>query len=84
MIEVIERSRCISCDLCIEVCPTRVFDTDADGIPVIARPVPGDSRFRDVGGLTAAGLLGGYRRELGWGQGRALGARTAIGPEYPG
>jgi len=38
MIEVVERSRCISCDLCIEVCPTRVFDTGDDGIPVIARP----------------------------------------------
>ena len=26
MIEVVERSRCISCHLCIEVCPTLVFD----------------------------------------------------------
>jgi len=110
MIEVIERSRCISCDLCIEVCPTRVFDRDDDGIPVIARPdscqtcfqceaycptnalfvsplvaaVPSDSRFRDIEELTTTGLLGGYRRELGWGHGRTLGARTAIGPEFGG
>ena len=109
MIEVIERSRCISCDLCVQVCPTRVFDRDGDGMPVIARPdscqtcfqceaycptdalfvaplvaaVPSDSRFRDVAELTTTGLLGGYRRELGWGHGRTLGARTAIGPEYP-
>ena len=33
--------------------------------------------------LTTTGLLGGYRRELGWGHGRALGARMAIGPEFP-
>jgi thioredoxin reductase len=45
--------------------------------------VASDSRFRDVEELTTTGLLGGYRRELGWGHGRKLGARTAIGPEYP-
>ncbi|MFE9999910.1 hypothetical protein [Streptomyces avermitilis] len=33
--------------------------------------------------LEDSGLLGGYRRELGWGNGRALGARTAVGPEFP-
>jgi NAD-dependent dihydropyrimidine dehydrogenase PreA subunit len=109
MIEVIERSRCIACDLCIQVCPTRVFDSGGDGIPVIARQdscqtcfqceaycptdalfvaplvtaAPSGSRFRDVEELMRTGLLGGYRRELGWGHGRALGARTAIPPEYP-
>jgi NAD-dependent dihydropyrimidine dehydrogenase PreA subunit len=110
MIEVVEADRCIGCDRCIEVCPTRVFDRGADGVPVIARhdscqtcfqceaycptdalfvgplttPAGADSRFLDVAGLTDAGLLGGYRRELGWGNGRALGARTAVGPDYPG
>ena len=109
MIELVAPERCIGCDRCVEVCPTRVFDRGADGIPVIARhdscqtcfqceaycptdalfvaplaiPVPPDSPFRDVAGLAATGLLGGYRRELGWGKGRALGARTAVGPEYP-
>ena len=43
-----------------------------------------DSRFRDVEELSASGLLGGYRGELGWGRGRALGARTAVGPTFPG
>jgi NAD-dependent dihydropyrimidine dehydrogenase PreA subunit len=109
MIEIVAGARCIGCDRCIEVCPTRVFDRGADGIPVIARhdncqtcfqceaycptdalfvaplttPVPAGSDFRDTARLDATGLIGGYRRELGWGSGRALGARTAVGPEYP-
>jgi NAD-dependent dihydropyrimidine dehydrogenase PreA subunit len=109
MIEVVDADRCIACDRCINVCPTRVFDRGADGIPVIARhdscqtcfqceaycptdalfvaPIatraPVDSPFRDAEELASCGLLGGYRRELGWGSGRALGARTAIGPTYP-
>ncbi|WP_369264802.1 hypothetical protein [Streptomyces sp. R35] len=41
------------------------------------------SRFHDVREREEAGLLGGYRRELGRGRGRALGARTAVGPEFP-
>jgi NAD-dependent dihydropyrimidine dehydrogenase PreA subunit len=110
MIEIVMGERCIGCDRCIEVCPTRVFDRGADGVPVIARhdscqtcfqceaycptdalfvaplttPVSAKSEFRDTARLEVAGLLGGYRRELGWGSGRALGARTAVGPEYPG
>ncbi|MET7473760.1 ferredoxin family protein [Streptomyces sp. NPDC005648] len=109
MIEVVEAGRCIACDRCIEVCPTRVFDRGPDGVPVIARhdscqtcfqceaycptdalfvaplvdPAPADSPYRDPTLLEDSGLLGGYRRELGWGGGRPLGARTAIGPEYP-
>jgi NAD-dependent dihydropyrimidine dehydrogenase PreA subunit len=110
MIEIVARDACISCDRCIDVCPTRVFDRGTDGVPLIARqvncqtcfqceaycptdalfvapltePAPPDSRFRDEQGLREAGLFGGYRRELGWGQGRALGARTAVGPVFPG
>ena len=37
MIEVVDGDTCITCDRCIEVCPTHVFDRGADGIPVIAR-----------------------------------------------
>lgn len=109
MIELVLAERCIGCDRCIEVCPTRVFDRGEDGVPVLARqescqtcfqceaycptdalfvaplvePVAADSRFRDVDALRATDLLGGYRRELGWGAGRSLGARTAVGPAYP-
>ncbi|MBB4364304.1 NAD-dependent dihydropyrimidine dehydrogenase PreA subunit [Bradyrhizobium sp. CIR18] len=36
MIEVIDTERCTSCDICVTVCPTNVFDK-TDGIPVIAR-----------------------------------------------
>ncbi|MEN4478892.1 ferredoxin family protein [Mycolicibacterium cosmeticum] len=109
MIEVVVSRRCIACDRCVDVCPTRVFDRGADGIPVIARqgdcqtcfqceaycptdalfvaphatPEPAGSRLRDQGFLAEHDLLGGYRRELGWGGGRPLGARTAVGPAFP-
>jgi NAD-dependent dihydropyrimidine dehydrogenase PreA subunit len=109
MIEVVAAERCIACDRCIDVCPTRVFDRGREGIPVIARrdscqtcfqceaycpvdalfvapratPEPADSRFRDIGYLADHELLGTYRRELGWGGGRSLGARTAVGPAFP-
>ncbi|GGI33599.1 MULTISPECIES: 4Fe-4S dicluster domain-containing protein [Bradyrhizobium] len=36
MIEVIDSERCTSCDICVAVCPTNVFDK-TDGLPVIAR-----------------------------------------------
>ena len=37
MIELISSARCIKCDLCVAVCPDRVFDAVADGVPRIAR-----------------------------------------------
>jgi NAD-dependent dihydropyrimidine dehydrogenase PreA subunit len=109
MIEIVSAQRCISCDKCIDVCPTRVFDRGADGVPVIARhdscqtcfqceaycptdalfvapilePAPEGSPFRDIEHVIEAGLLGSYRRALGWGKGRTLGARVAIQPEMP-
>jgi NAD-dependent dihydropyrimidine dehydrogenase PreA subunit len=107
VIEVVSTERCVSCDVCVAVCPTNVFDTGPGGIPVIARqsdcqtcfmceahcpadalfvaplthPVPDGSPLRDEAHLTETGLLGSYRRELGWGRGRKPGARLAVGPE---
>jgi len=36
MIEVIDSETCTSCNICVRVCPTNVFDK-TDGFPVIAR-----------------------------------------------
>ncbi|WP_437344892.1 LLM class flavin-dependent oxidoreductase [Streptomyces tubercidicus] len=44
-------------------------------------PLPVDEpTVRDEDGLDRAGLLGSYRRRIGWGQGRTPGARLAVGP----
>lgn len=37
MIELVSEARCIGCDLCVDVCPTDVFDRVPGGAPVIAR-----------------------------------------------
>lgn len=45
MIEIVSKERCVSCDVCIKVCPMDVFDRGADGIPVISRQVDCQSCF---------------------------------------
>ena len=37
MIELVSEDRCITCGLCVKVCPTFVFDQDDNGLPFIAR-----------------------------------------------
>ncbi len=37
MIEVISRSRCTNCNICVKACPANVFDIVAGWRPVIAR-----------------------------------------------
>lgn len=109
MIEIVSPDKCISCDKCVQVCPTNVFDTGVDGLPVIARqddcqtcfmceaycpvdalfvapnaePLPVDSPLLDEKHLETTGLLGSYRKGIGWGHGRTPGARLATGPALP-
>jgi hypothetical protein len=54
---------------------------DALFVAPLTRPAPPDSPLRAEAYVTDTGLLGSYRRELGWGRGRKPGARTAVGPE---
>jgi NAD-dependent dihydropyrimidine dehydrogenase PreA subunit len=37
MIELVSESRCIQCNICVNVCPTNVFDKVPDAPPRIAR-----------------------------------------------
>jgi NAD-dependent dihydropyrimidine dehydrogenase PreA subunit len=37
MIELVSDVRCVGCDVCVNVCPTNVFDATPSGAPVIAR-----------------------------------------------
>ncbi|MBD2165602.1 ferredoxin family protein [Calothrix membranacea FACHB-236] len=37
MIELVSASRCIQCNICVNVCPTNVFDRVPDAPPTIAR-----------------------------------------------
>jgi 2-oxoglutarate ferredoxin oxidoreductase subunit delta len=34
---VIYKKWCKACFICVEMCPKKVFDTDRDGYPVVAR-----------------------------------------------
>ena len=34
---VIYKKWCKACGICVELCPKKVFDTDRDGYPVVAR-----------------------------------------------
>jgi len=37
MIELVSQDRCVSCNICVEVCPTNVFDIEPGEAPTIAR-----------------------------------------------
>lgn len=37
MIELVSESRCIKCNICVNICPTNVFDRVPDAPPAIAR-----------------------------------------------
>lgn len=60
---------CQTCFLCEAWCPV-----DALYVAPLVTPAPAGSIAHDEAALAEAGLLGGYRRELGWGRGRVPGA----------
>ncbi|MEV4421356.1 ferredoxin family protein [Patulibacter sp. NPDC049589] len=69
-IPVIARQEdCQTCFLCEAWCPA-----DALFVAPQTTPAPAGSRYRDEEALAEDGLLGSYRRELGWGKGQAPGA----------
>ena len=37
MIELISTSKCVSCNMCVKVCPTNVFEAVDGDVPIIAR-----------------------------------------------
>ncbi|MBD2329265.1 ferredoxin family protein [Alkalinema sp. FACHB-956] len=92
MIELVSSSRCVGCNLCVNACPTNVFDAIPDAPPKIARqsdcqtcfmcelycpvdalyvsPEVDPLAFVDEAELIASGLLGSYRRDVGWSKGQ--------------
>ncbi|MGW0790151.1 hypothetical protein ACWD04_18325 [Streptomyces sp. NPDC002911] len=58
-------------------CFQRESNCPADALHVepLTRPPPADPTARDEEHLDRGGLLGSYRRHIGWGQGRTPGAR---------
>ncbi|WP_026695450.1 4Fe-4S binding protein [Peribacillus kribbensis] len=95
MIELISESKCISCGLCVSVCPTNVFEQKKGEVPVISRKddcqtcfmcevyCPVDAMYVspnieeeviDENQIVQSGIMGSYRKELGWGKGRSSSA----------
>ncbi|MFF4320676.1 4Fe-4S binding protein [Streptomyces sp. NPDC001568] len=70
---------CQTCFLCEANCPV-----DALFVSPLTRPQPEEPAVRDEGALADSGLLGSYRREIGWGHGRTPGALRAVGPSLGG
>ncbi|RBQ16404.1 4Fe-4S ferredoxin [Spongiactinospora rosea] len=69
---------CQTCFMCEAYCPV-----DALFVAPQPAPVGPGSPLRDEEHVTRSGLLGGYRRQIGWGHGRTPGALHAVGPELP-
>ena len=84
MIEIVSRSRCVSCDVCVNVCPMDVFDRGSDGIPVIARQSQCQTCFMceaycPADALFVAPLSGPAPAESGYLDEEALAAAGALG-----
>jgi NAD-dependent dihydropyrimidine dehydrogenase PreA subunit len=75
-IPVIKRQEdCQTCFMCEAWCPTDALFVAPQTVPVAA-----GSPYRDEVWLTEQGLLGSYRREIGWDEGRS----GRKGPEREG
>jgi NAD-dependent dihydropyrimidine dehydrogenase PreA subunit len=61
---------CQTCFMCEAWCPT-----DALFVAPLVQPAPDDSVYREEEALRENGLLGSYRREIGWGKDRTPGSR---------
>lgn len=72
---VARQDDCQTCYLCEVYCPA-----DALFVAPQTAPLPAGSPLRDEAHVAGAGLLGSYRERIGWGGGRTLGARVAVGP----
>jgi hypothetical protein len=77
--EIARQEDCQTCFQCEANCPV-----DALFVALFTGPQPEDSEAKDERGLAESGLLGSYRRSIGWGKGRAPGAGLAVGPPLPG
>ncbi|WP_039940328.1 4Fe-4S dicluster domain-containing protein [Streptomyces himastatinicus] len=69
---------CQTCFQCEANCPV-----DALFVAPVTHPLPDDQAVRDEGHLDRAGLLGSYRRHIGWGHGRTPAPLRAVGPQLP-
>jgi NAD-dependent dihydropyrimidine dehydrogenase PreA subunit len=77
--EIARQEDCQTCFQCEANCPV-----DALFVALFTGPQPEDSEAKDERGLAESGLLGSYRRSIGWGKGRTPGAGLAVGPPLPG
>lgn len=78
--QISDQAACQTCFMCEAWCPT-----DALFVAPQTTPVAAGSVYRNEAWLTEHGLLGSYRRELGWKQGREhLDADGRSGPEKEG
>jgi NAD-dependent dihydropyrimidine dehydrogenase PreA subunit len=68
--EIVRQEDCQTCFMCEAWCPT-----DALFVAPPTVPLESDSPLRDEDELVRRGLLGSYRKVLGWGPGREPGAQ---------
>jgi NAD-dependent dihydropyrimidine dehydrogenase PreA subunit len=69
--EISRQQDCQTCFMCEAWCPE-----DALFVAPETQPAPAGSACHDEQYLVSSGLLGSYRRELGWGKGRSSTAAT--------